>query len=359
MNSMKRILMIMNGNNIGGAELQFIELANYLGAKHQLTLVCLQGEASVRGGRLSNDVDLKVFPYAGGRSAVLPLLKAIRYCRTIKPDAIFTTSFAGDFAGALSRTQPFTKLLSLQTVSADKPHKQVDAFILGQFDFLIAGCTDIEEFLIRNRHSREKIVVINNWVDFSARTISLNSTATRAKYGLGTDELLIGCIGRMHEQKAQEFLIRAFKRAAQKIPRLKLALVGDGPTIDQMKSEADAHPDIVFTGTVTGEDYNNLLGAFDIYVQPSRYEGLPRTLLDAMYMRLPVIVSSANGLKDVICNGENGLIVPAEDAEGLSKAIIRLASDLDLAGRIAKNARQSAMENHSMIAQLHKIEVMI
>lgn len=354
-----RILMIMNGKGIGGAELQFAELANQLALKHDVSMVCMQGGGAVSGGRLTDGIGIKVYAYSNALKGMLKIFNAIRHCRRQPADAIVTTSDIGNLVGMFAGICTGRRLVSLQTVSAEKWGKRIDGTILRRFDLLVAGCKDIKDFLLNQGQRPERIEVVNNWVDFSARRTSESRQETRARLGLRKSDRVIGCIGRMHYQKGQEYLIRAFRQISSDHPDTRLVLVGDGPTMEQMKIEADGHAHILFTGTITGDEYTNLLAAFDVYAQPSRYEGLPRTLLDAMYIGLPIVATAVNGNLDALRDGENGLLVVAEKPESLAAGLSRLLTDRDLADTLAKQAASDARSGFSMEKQTGRIEKLV
>lgn len=115
----------------------------------------------------------------------------------------------------------------------------------------------------------------------------------RAHYGL-TDCLVVGCVGRLQYQKNHPFLLEAFERLHQREPRARLVLVGDGP--DLLKLEARAvdlgiSEAVLFLGH--RDDVPRLLQAFDLFVMPSRAEGLGMAAVEAQAAGLPCILSSA------------------------------------------------------------------
>ena len=356
---MAHILMIMNGKGVGGAELQFVELANQLARAHNVTMVCMHGRGALDHSPLAAGITVKVYPYSSGRSAAGKVVRAIRDSRRHPADAIVTTARIGNLVGFMTGLGRESRLVSLQTVSNRKRFKSVDRMILRHFNTLGAGCQDIRDFLIAEGQAPDRIEVVNNWVDFSKRHITETHDKTRARFGLSQDHRVIGCIGRMHHQKGQEFLIRAFKDISRNHLDARLVLVGDGPTMPQMKAEAAGHPNILFTGTITDPDYTNLLSAFDIYAQPSRFEGLPRTLLDAMYLGLPIVATAVNGNLDALRDGENGLLVRAQDSNALAQGLSRLLVDPPLRRRLARNAADDARNEFSMQTQTERIKDLI
>lgn len=350
------VVMIMDGKGVGGAELQFIELANHLVTRRPVRLVCLHAVNDVLKANLDPRVELSAFVYDSKMRSVPKLIEAMHFCRKQRAEYIITTSGIGDIIGALAKSGATRKLISLQTVSAPKRHPNLDKIALARHDRLVAGCGDIRDFLVTNGQPDAKIQVINNWVDFSNRDSVSDRAEIRRSLAIEPHHVMIGCIARMHHQKGQEFLIRAFAKLAGKCPDARLVLVGDGPRMEEMKDEAADVPNIVFTGTITGNEYNGMLHAFDIYVQPSRYEGLPRTLLDAMYMGLPVIATNANGMAEVIRDGKNGLSVPVGDVDAIARAIERLVEDGSLRTSLGEAAAVDALENYSMAVQMKKFD---
>jgi glycosyltransferase involved in cell wall biosynthesis len=96
-------------------------------------------------------------------------------------------------------------------------------------------------------------------------------------------------------------------------------------------------------------EQRELLAAADVYLQPSlpgRGEWMPRTILEAMAMRLPVVASSVGGISDVIQHGRNGMLVPPGDIEQLHLALVELSRHADLRDRLGSEARQDVTAHY-------------
>lgn len=356
-----KILMIMYGKSVGGAELQFIELANYLAGNHTVRLITLGGDGAVRATTINDKIELRVISFSGLVGTLLGLMNAFLCGLTFNSRYIVTTSFSGNVIGYACSLIRTSKLISLQTVSKCMRHPKLDRFILKKFNLLIAGATDIKDYLIAHGQNTNRIKVVHNWVDFSKRIPSETTDQTRAKYKLASQVTVIGCIGRFHPQKGQINLIRAYAEIQKEFPNTVLLLVGDGETRSDLENEvnmlglADA---VLFMGTVTGDEYNNLLALIEIYVQPSIFEGLPRTLLDAMYMGKAIIATDVNGNREAIRHEVNGLLVPPEDFRQIASALRRLLLSPDEVIRFAKQAKLDSLA-FSMPKQLQTIELLI
>ena len=136
-------------------------------------------------------------------------------------------------------------------------------------------------------------------------------------------------VGRLVEQKGIDILIRAFSLIRDNLIDWHLEIIGDGKLSSELYQLARQNkilPNTSFKG------YQSNISPFyheaSIFVLPSRYEGMPNVLLEAMSYGLPVIVSDASpGLLDLVQDGQNGYIFPSEDFKALAEKILALASD--------------------------------
>lgn len=153
--------------------------------------------------------------------------------------------------------------------------------------------------------------------------------------GIAQNRYLIGHIGALVDaHKGQSLLIEVLARH----PDWALALVGDG--CDRPMLAARAGDNCHFCGQVA--DVLPYLAAFSVFAFPSRQEGLGSSLLDAMQLGKPIVAAAVGGIPDIIRDGENGLLVPLNDADALDAALCRLNQDPALAARLAGKAREDA-----------------
>ncbi len=167
------VLMIMNGMSVGGAELQFIELANFLAENYQVRLVSLGGDGALRSAQIDARIETRVYTYSGYLNTVKVLTNAFFANLGYPSKHVVTTSFIANFLGWTIGLFRKRRLVSLQTVSKCMRHPVVDRFVLRRFDALIAGAVDIKDYLISHGQDSSRIHVVHNWVDFSKRKPSL------------------------------------------------------------------------------------------------------------------------------------------------------------------------------------------
>jgi glycosyltransferase involved in cell wall biosynthesis len=162
-------------------------------------------------------------------------------------------------------------------------------------------------------------------------------------------------VARLEYSKGIDVLLHAWKRMmltsaewqAQLEPRL--LLVGDGvlqPQLKRMVMELNIQDSVEFLGLRT--DIIDLLQQSWGYVLPSRGEGMPNALLEAMACGLPCIATRVSGSEDILVDGVNGLLVESEQPVELAHALRRLVEDADLAQRLAGAGRATVVRNYQL-----------
>ena len=147
-------------------------------------------------------------------------------------------------------------------------------------------------------------------------------------------ENLVLAVGRLVEQKNHELAIRAMTQ----VPGATLAIVGDGPLRpDLERLAAELGAPVIFTGV--RRDARALMGAADVVVMPSRWEGLPLSALEALASGTPLVATNVRGLRELVTDGENALLVP-EEPEALAAALRRVLDDPTLAARLSEAGRR-------------------
>ncbi len=163
------------------------------------------------------------------------------------------------------------------------------------------------------------------------------------------------CVARLEYSKGIDVLLHAWKRMmltsaewqAQLEPRL--LLVGDGvlqPQLKRMVIELNIQDNVEFLGLRT--DIIDLLQQSWGYVLPSRGEGMPNALLEAMACGLPCIATRVSGSEDILVDGVNGLLVESEQPVELAHALRHLVEDADLAQRLAEEGRATVVRNYQL-----------
>ena len=169
-----------------------------------------------------------------------------------------------------------------------------------------------------------------------------NRESARQTLGLGDDSICIGFVGRISLQKSVDRLVRSFAPLCKDLPGLRMAIVGDGPELANVKAIAESLgviEQIIFTGTADGV---TLMAGFDIFALCSRYEGFPYVLIEAVARGLPILTTDIGGARDVVEPGRNGHIVSQEAPQKLTEHARVLCENPEIRIEMGMQSREIA-----------------
>ena len=174
--------------------------------------------------------------------------------------------------------------------------------------------------------SDKKMCIIENGIDFTKfKDSDKYKLETRKKLNIGDNQIVIGVVGRLSEQKDPMTSVKAFKKVKEEFPNTKLLFVGSGElekNVMQYAKENNLKKDVIITGWVN--DVEKYIPAFDIAILPSKWEGFGLVLIEYMACKKPIVASNVGGIKDIIQNGINGYLINIESKDELFRAIKRI-----------------------------------
>jgi glycosyltransferase involved in cell wall biosynthesis len=144
-------------------------------------------------------------------------------------------------------------------------------------------------------------------------------------------------------------LAQAFTRLAQLHPALKLVVLGGGVPTETMQAAFPValRSRVECVNTATEAENAAAFAAADIYLLPSRFEGTPLTLIEAMMSGLPIVTTATCGMKDVIRDGENGLLIPVRSPDAIVETVEWLLSDSNCRAKLGRNAQAEALRQYT------------
>ena len=195
-------------------------------------------------------------------------------------------------------------------------------------------------------------------VELAERALaSLDRTSERTRFGVADGVPLLVGVGQLIHRKGVDVAIDALARRARRgAAPVALRWFGDGPDRDALLARAEragVGDQVVLVApseVPTRIALFHAVAAADLAVQPSREEGLPLALVEAMALGVPVIASAVNGIPEVVEPGVSGLLVPPADVDALSAAIDRLLAEPGLAQQLADAGRGRIRPDHDLAA---------
>ena len=213
-----------------------------------------------------------------------------------------------------------------------------------------------------HRWSVDRVRLIESGVDV-AKFRASRPPALAEQLGVRPDDVVVGFSGRLSSEKAPETFLK-IASALRHEPRLRFIMTGAGPLAERIRSEANALPAgtrLDFLGLV--DDVADYFSLYDIFVLPSRVDGRPMALLEALASGCAVVASSVGGVPALIEGAKAGILCPPDDVAAFAAAISAIARDPERLNELKRRARAAAektlSERQTGQAYLEAIEAAI
>ncbi len=354
-----RITHLITGTGTGGAEKTLRELVTRLDSGRFISSVISMkspgrtGEQISKAGISVRSLDLPLETGAGYMAHLFgAAMRLISLLREESPHLLHCWLFQANVLGrAAARIAGVpANLSSLRVMEMEKGFQYpVDGLTSGLVTRYVAVCDAVAGHYREKLHLvPEKISTIPNGIDTGAFVRGERGEA-RQELGIERDAEVLGFMGRLHGQKGVDVLLGAFREVLAGRPGALLVIAGDGPERSRLEREAretGVAERVVFLGECN--DTPLFMSALDAFVLPSRWEGMPNVVLEAMAAGIPVIGTFAGGVPEMVAPEETGLLVAPGDAGALSQAMTRLLSDAGRARAMGEAGRARASELFSM-----------
>jgi glycosyltransferase involved in cell wall biosynthesis len=185
--------------------------------------------------------------------------------------------------------------------------------------------------------SANKIDVIYNGIKALTVTSEEERQALRNELLISEDDIVLGTVARLDPIKNHPMMLDAFNSVLKNHPNAKLIIVGDGELNSALKeqcNELDISDQVIFTGYITNP--SNYIQIFDIFLLSSLSEGTSMTLLEAMSVGKPCVVTDAGGNPEIIVDGSNGLVTENGNADAFSLALQHMLNNSEQTERMGK-----------------------
>ena len=351
-------------------------LARYLNPKEfQVTAISLRHQSETDSltivelkRSMIEHISLGMKSFFDGR--VLPRL--LRLMLTYRPDIVHTHAFRADLWAGIAaklagiplfvtsiRNNEWECFRTEQSFPAAQGAMLLSKLSTSLADTLIAVSEGVRSHLVDVQHiSPNRVQVIPNGVDMERLSMQRpHPSILRQDLGLSPNDVLVGTLAILKTRKGLTYLIEAAQMVLARHPQTVFLLAGDGPDYPHILQQVkNAGLENRFQLLGYRSDALAILDVLDLYVQPSLFEGLPRSILEAMALGKPVVATDIGGSREAVEHRKTGLLVPAKDSTALGEAIGQLVSSSSLRksmGEAGKHRIQSRF-NARINAKAHE-----
>ena len=363
-----RVLQFITPAGFYGAERWVLALANNINHDDVICDLAVTREAP--------DQDLSVAEYyprengqqvhyldMRGRFDFRVVNKLCEVIRSRQIDVIHTHGYKSDILGLLAAKRAGIRCVSTpHGFSGNVGFKlatfiRIGTYMLRYFDKVVPLSEELMGDMQRFNVPAAKTAFIRNGVDLKEIDAALASLPEHKR--LDTDPRIIGFIGQMIPRKGIPDLLEAFDQLHQQSPDLRLQLIGDGGQRQELESQAAGQSSvsaIEFLGFRS--DRLELLSKFSLFVMTSSLEGIPRCMMEAMAVGIPVVAYDIPGVDQLVEHGKTGLLAPFGDKAALAACCKQVLDDPNLANTLSENAREMVHLRYSAARMANEYEAL-
>ncbi|MRD74004.1 glycosyltransferase family 4 protein [Rhodocyclus tenuis] len=340
----------------GGQERRILaEMIEMLARGHHVWLAT-RADAQLATRAKAAGIPVLVFPFSG-KFDLRTIIPLAAFCRTNAVGILNTHSgidaWIGGFASLLARCHLVrTRHLNLPL------HRRWYNFVHYLADHTVTCGEVMRENLVKHCGFPEsQVTSIPTGVDLKSFKARRNRESVRCELGLDPHHFAVLMVGVIRAVKRHEVALRAFSVLHKQLPNARLLLAGEGPMRQGMEELAQSlglQDAVQFLGH--REDIPDLMSAADCLLLTSRSEGVPQVLTQGLYCGIPTVATAVGGVPEVILHEKTGLLVPAEDVNGITAALLRLHSDQALRIRLAATGKAHVAEKFSLEAMANATE---
>ncbi len=353
-----KVAHVITRLDLGGAQQNTLHTVRTLDrARFEPLLVC--GEGGFFDDEVRRDATLRaVFVSSLVREVapardLLALLELANLFRAERPDVVHTHSSKAGILGRLAAALAGVPVV-VHTYHGFGFHDRQNPLVKSAYVLLERLCAAFTTRLVfvsrANAEYAEKNAIsgaegaalIRSGVRLADFPAPVDKAKLKTSVGIGMHKTLVVSIGNLKPQKNAGDLVAAAAKAAAAAPEARFVFLGDGPQRRALEAKAFAlglHDRLFFLGW--RRDGAQWLAAADAFALTSLWEGLPRSLVEAMRTGLPAVCYATDGVVDVLRDGENGFLVAPGDVDAFARRLTSLLTDAELRGRLGAAARAS------------------
>lgn len=349
------ILHLITGLELGGTETALTRVLPLLQDQFENIVVCIRGRGPMAAVLQKKGIGVEFLDLSGPFD-VGAIWRFRRIIRAHQPALVATYLIHADLFGrVLGRLFGVRRILCnkrgglIKLVWADRLTRSMVTLWVAQ--------TEVAKKMMISRLKvpATKITVIPNGLESHHFASLRTRAAIRKELAIAPDAVVIICVANLKSGKGHTELLEAFDQMHNRVP-CELVLVGEGPLRRELEERAITKTDVSrvhFLGTRT--DVQDLLQASDIFALPTYSEGMSNAVLEAMAARLPIVTTDIAPNRELIDDGQTGLLVPVKDTEHLTTALLRLAQTPALRTQLGQAAFAAVTSHYTLQTVTHKL----
>jgi len=355
-----RIALVITELDWGGAERYLVDLAVHLDRERFEPIVyCLappplNAVASCIPPLEAAGIDVHCLDAKGPRHLVRTIRRLTALFREHRPDVVQTNLFHANILGRIAAHRAGIQQVICGIHIADRDahwRHRIDRWTSRYAARHVCVSESVAQFTTKHvGHPREQLLVIPNVDDPSKYPPDcIVEPVDLSQFGIPSGRKLMTFIGRLHPQKGLDWLLTEMPRWSERLTDWDVLLVGHGPEqerLERIVQEKGLGNRVFFAGW--RPDVREILAATDLFILPSRWEGMPSVVLHAMSSSLPVLTTEVEGVRELLGPNGDEQIVPVEDSEVWAERLIQLASDETQCVRLGRENRQRVVDHFSI-----------
>jgi glycosyltransferase involved in cell wall biosynthesis len=364
------IVYFTNSPYMGGMEAHIAHLATGMAAEgRRIGLVCRTGSEIDPLKQECATAGVEIIEISEGSSLARKLRRAQALWRTFRRyrGGVLHIHMTGPHGGELvmlaARAAGIKSCVRTEHQPLEQPPSRYQLLRMKLRDrflkrVICVSRSNLEYFTRILGRDAAKFIAITNCVELERfNPDAVDGESVRCSLGIPPTAKVVGMVSRLSEARkgGADFLEMAHALSGERAD-LRFLIAGDGDLRLELESQAAAAglgTRVAFVGARS--DVHQVLAAMDIFVMPSRWEGGPITLLEAMAMARPVVATDVGMVPDVIKDGEDGLIVPPGAPNALTAAARRLLEQPDAAATMGRRARETVLRFFSREVMVERV----
>jgi len=343
-----RVLFVIPDLRFGGVERHVATLLpNMDKNKFVPSAICIGDEGDLFADLVKAGIDVSALHMAGRRNASRVLVNLVAHMRRTRPDVVIVWGYNAEILGRIAALIAGVKNIVVwvhNVAEAELPNflRDLPRLMLVPFTKRYFGVAEAQRTYItgRLRCPVAKVRIIHNGVDPAAFCIE-DDRSILAEFGIDPEESVVGIVAALRPEKDHATLLRATRILVNELPKVKILVVGDGPSragLEELCQELEIADHVRFVGSRS--DINRILRAVDVFVLSSSTECFPLSVLEAMACGRAVVCSDVGGVGEIVEDGVTGYLVPAGVPQQFSDRLQDVLSDPDLAYRMGQAGRK-------------------